>query len=69
MSGENQKQCNSRSDQGSLADSDDPSQMSIGDEDPASDGRQGGRSQRLRGSRRRDAGSQRGTGQDEGDDY
>lgn len=69
MSDENQKQCNSRSDHGSVSEMGDPSQINTGDEDRESAGRQGGRLQRLRGSQRRDAGSQRGTGQDESDDY
>jgi hypothetical protein len=64
MSDENQKRCNSRSDQGSVTESGDPSQMNTDDEDLESAGRQGGRSLRLRGSQRRDAGSQRTTGQD-----
>ncbi|HEV2231993.1 MAG TPA: hypothetical protein VGV68_01165 [Terriglobia bacterium] len=69
MSDENQKRCNLRSDFGSVSEMGDPSPMNNGDEDPENDGRQGGWSQRLRGSQKLDADSQLGTGRDESDDY
>jgi len=69
MSDENERRCNSRIDQGNITERGDLSQMNIGDEEPASGGRQGGRSNRLRGSQRCDAGSQKGIAQDESDDY
>ncbi|MHB8654686.1 MAG: hypothetical protein ACYDA9_12500 [Terriglobia bacterium] len=69
MADENQRQCNSRSDHGCVSEIGDPSHLNIGSEDPENDGLQGGWSQRLRGSQRRDAGSQRGTSRDESGDY
>jgi hypothetical protein len=65
MSDDNPKRCISRSERGSAAESGDPSQMNTGDEDMENVGRQGARSQRLRGSQSRNAGSERGMGQDD----
>ena len=68
MSDDNQKLCNSRGDHGSSTGSGKPLQMNVGDEDMESVGRQGARSQRLRGSQSRDDGSERGMGEDDGGD-
>jgi len=65
MSDDNQKRFNSRSDRGSGSESGEPSQINTGDEDMENAGRQGTRSQRLRGSQTCDAGSERAMGQDE----
>jgi hypothetical protein len=69
MSDNYPKGCYSRSDRGNVTEIGDPSQMNTGDEEMENAGRQGGRSQRLRGSQRRDAGSESGMGQDESGDY
>ena len=67
MADDNQKY-NSRSDHGSSTDSGEPLQMNTGDEDVENAGRQGARSQRLRGSQGRGSGSERGMSQDENGD-
>ena len=67
MPDDNQKY-NSRSDRGSVSEGGDPSQMNTGDEDMENGGRQGARSQRLRGSQIRESGSERAMCQDESGD-